>query len=145
MNLYLLEVTYAAQDRETVEPWLSQADLGCVLLSSEQYNDEILSVLASNQALVETSKKLCQHPAISSCEGKQRVIYRIATTTAPEHVLCSFPFRLGEEWYVGPGKTTYFSAQSHQLSEKQISWLATNPAIATWEDAFDLTPMPVGC
>ena len=79
MNLYLLEVTYAAQDRKTVEPWLSQANLGCVLLSSEQYNDEILTVLASNQALVETSKKLCQHPAISSCEEKRRDIYRIAT------------------------------------------------------------------
>ena len=144
MNLYLLEFTYAAEDRESVEAWLSQPELGGMLLSVEQYDDEILAVLADTQPLIKACKKLQQNPAISSCERKLRAIYRVATATSPEHVLCTFPFRAGEEWYLGPGKTTYLSTQLQPLTDAQISWLTNNTAIASWEDTFDLTPMPVG-
>lgn len=144
MDLYLLEVTYAAEDRQIVEPWLSQANLNSVLLSVEQYDDEILAVLASPHPLIETQKHLQQHSAITSCESKRRVLYRVTTAISPEHVLCTFPFRAGEEWYLGPGKTTYLSAQSEQLREEQRSWLISHTEIVTWEDMFNLAPMPVG-
>ena len=144
MDLYLLEVTYAAEDRQLVEPWLSQVHPKAVLLSVEQYDDEILAVLVSQQSLIEVHKKLQRHSAISSCESKRRALYRVTTSIEPAHVLCTFPFRAGEEWYLGPGKTTYLSAQSHQLREEQLSWLNNHTEIVTWEDAFDLIPMLVG-
>lgn len=144
MDLYLLEVTYTSEDRQIVEPWLTQADPESTLLSVEQYDDEILAVLASRYPLTEVQKQLQQRSVISSCEGKRRALYRVTTTTTPEHVLCTFPFRAGEEWYLGPGKTTYLSAQTHELREEQLAWLATRAEIVTWEDTFDLVPMPVG-
>src|SRR5260370_3222975 len=61
MYLHLLEFTYAVADRETVETWLSRVDLGeAALMSVKQYDDEILAVLASYQALAEEHKKLQQ-------------------------------------------------------------------------------------
>src|SRR5438067_691545 len=116
MDLHLLEFEYRVEDRETVETWLSQAGLDGVLLSIEQYNNEMLAVLASNQTLKEARLKLQQHPAISSSTEKQRVVYRVVTTTAPGLVLSSFPFREGEEWYLGAEKTAYLSMQSRLLS-----------------------------
>lgn len=145
MYVYILEFVYAAEDRETVEKWLAQAELGGVLLSSEPYDDEILAILASSRAFGEKSRKLRQHPLISSCEAKQCAMYRITTTTAPGWVLHSFPLREGEEWYPGSRQTAYLCLQSHQLSNEQISWLATSTAIVGWEYAFDLAPLPVGC
>jgi hypothetical protein len=142
MYLHLLEFTYAVADREGVETWLSQADLGgAALISIKQYDDEILAVLASYQALVEEHKKLQQHPAISSCVAKQCTVYRITTTTAPASALSSFPLREEEEWYQGAQKTAYLCVQSHQLSEEQTSWLATNADIIAWEDLFELPPL----
>ena len=148
MHLYLLEFTYAVEDRETVETWLSQADLGgAVLISAEKYDDEILAVLANYQALTEAHKKLQQHPAISSCVAKQYAVYRITTAAAPASVLRSFPLKEGEKWYLGAGQTAYLCVQSHLLSEAQISWLVTSPDIIpdiiAWEDLFDLTPWPL--
>lgn len=139
MYLHLLEIVYTVESRETVEMWLSQANLGSVVISTEQYNDEILAVLASEQAVEEAHQEMQWHPAISSCEGKQRVVYRITTTSTSEHALCSFPFRHGEECYVGPEKMIYLSVQSHQLNENQLSWLAENSDIVKWEYLFDLT------
>jgi hypothetical protein len=115
-----------------------------VLISARQYDDEILAVLANDEALTEEHKKLQGHPAISSSEEKWRAVYRVAPTTAPESALSSFPLREGEEWYLGAEKTAYLCVQSHQLSDEQISWLNTSTDIATWEDHFDLTPMPAG-
>ena len=143
MHLYLLEFTYGVEDRETVETWLSQADLGgAVLISIEQYDDQILAVLANYQALAAEHKKLQQRPAISSCEAKQCAVYRITTTATPASMLYSFPLREGEEWYHGAEQTAYLCVQSHLLSEAQISWLVTSTDIIAWEDLFELTPRP---
>ncbi len=142
MYLHLLEFTYAVADREAVETWLSRVDLGeAALMSVKQYDDEMLVVLANYQALDKQHKKLQQHPAISSCVAKQCTVYRITTTTAPASALYSFPLREEEEWYQGAEKTAYLCVQSHQLSEEQTSWLATNADIIAWEDFFDLTPL----
>ena len=145
MYVNLLEIVYAVEDRETVETLLSQANLGGVIISTEQYDEEILSVLASEQTLLPALKQLHHHRAIASCEEKRRTIYRVATSTEPEHVLCSFPFREGEEWYTGPGATSYLSVQAHDLSDEQISWLAARTDIVNWKYDFDLTPVLVAC
>lgn len=145
MYVYLLEFTYAAKDREAIERWLAQADLGGVLLSTEPYDDEILAVLASNRAFGTASQSLSQYPLIASCEAKQCVMYRITTTSTPGCVLHSFPLREGEEWYPGAEQTAYLCLQSHQLSHEQIRWLAVNTAIVGWEYIFDLAPLLVGC
>lgn len=145
MYVYLLEFTYAARDREAVEKWLAQTDLGGVLLSTEPYDDEVLAVLASTQAFGTTSQRLSQHALIASCEAKQCAMYRITTTATPGWVLHSFPLREGEEWYPGAGQTAYLCLQSHQISHEQIRWLAISTAIVSWEYAFDLAPLLVGC
>jgi hypothetical protein len=138
MYLHLLEITYAVEDRATIETWLSQAYLGGAIISTEQYSDEILAVLASEQVLGETYQELQRHPAISSCEKKRRAVYRVTTITEPKHALCAFPFREGEEWYVGSGKMIYLCVLSHRLSEQQAAWLATNTHISEWKYLFDL-------
>ena len=115
-----------------------------MLISTSQYWDEILAVLANDQTLAEDREKLQLHPAISSCVEKQCNVYRITTTTAPKKALSLFPLREGEEWYQGPAKVAYLCVQSRQLSDVQISWLTTSEDIAAWEYRFDLTPMPVG-
>lgn len=119
-----------AEDHATIEAWLAQTGLGGMVISTEQYDDEILTVLADVQPLEKVRQQLQQHPAISTCEEKLRAVFRVTMTTAPGHVLCSFPFRGGEEWYVGAGKTAYLCTQSHQLNDQQISWLAANAQIA---------------
>lgn len=139
MYLHLLEIVYAIEGREAVEMWLSQANLSSVVISTEQYDNEILAVLASKHAVEEAHQEMQWHPAISSCEGKKRVVYRITTTSTSEHALDSFPFCHGEEYYVGPKKTMYLSVLSHQLSEKQLSWLIENSDVVEWEYLFDLT------
>ncbi len=139
MYLHLLEIVYGVEDRKAVEGWLSQTHLGGVVISTEQYDDQILAVLASEQALEEASQHLQRYPAVSSCEEKWRFVYRIAITSASEHILSSFPFSPGEEWYIGPEKTMYLSVQTQQLGEKQLAWLARSPDIARWEYLFDLT------
>jgi hypothetical protein len=143
MFLNLLEIAYAIENREVVETWLSQANLGGVIISTEQYDDEILSVLASAQALFPALIQLQQNSAITSCEEKLRAIYRVITSTEPKHALCSFPFRDGEEWYLGSGETIYLSVQSHELSDEQISWLAASADIVDWKYTFALTPVPL--
>jgi hypothetical protein len=124
-----------------VERWLSQAHLRGVLISAKQYDDEILAVLANDEALTEEHKKLQRNPAISSSEEKRRVVYRVAPTTAPQSALSSFPLHEGEEWYLGAENTAYLCVQSPQLSDEQISWLVTSTDIASWDYLFDLTPM----
>lgn len=141
MYLYLLEITYNVDERAKAEEWLTQAQLDGVIVSVEQYNDEILAVLANKQSLADACHVLRQQPLITSCEGKRRAVYRITTATASEHVLCSFPFRAGEEWYLGPGNIAYLCVQSPQLCEKQMAWLTSNPAITAWRAVFDLIPM----
>lgn len=139
MLLHLLEVTYAVEDRETVEEWFVHTQLGGEVISIEQYDDEILAVLASVQPSHELLMQVRQQPDITSCHLKKRVIHRIETTTPPTHVLCSFPFREGEEWYLGPGNVAYLCVQAYNFTTKQIAWLTANTAIATWSDLFDLT------
>jgi hypothetical protein len=142
MQLYLLEFTYAVEDRETVEAWLPEADLSGVLISNQQYDDEVFAVLASERAMRENHQKLALYPAISSCQIKQSVLYRIITTATPEAVFHSFPLAEGDEWYWGVGKMCYLSTLSQKLKQAQITWLATCPEIASWEYLFDLMETP---
>lgn len=147
MYLSLLEFTYAVEDRDAVEGFLSQADLAGVLISTEQYDDEILAVLASHQEPVSAYQQLRRHPAISFCEVKRRVVYRVTTITAPKLALSSFPGE-NSEWYHGDANVTYLSTQTDQLSDKQVSWLAACAQIVAWEYQFDLAPVKVlapGC
>lgn len=139
MLLHLLEITYAVEDRETVEEWFVHTQLTGEVISVEQYDDEILAVLASSQPSRELLMQVRQQPAITSRRLKKRAVHRIETTTTPTHVLCSFPFHEGEEWYLGPGNVAYLSVQTHDFTAKQTAWLAANTAIACWSDLFDLT------
>ena len=143
MYLGLLEIAYAVEDQEEAEALLSQENLGGVIISTEQYEDEILSVLANEETLLPAYRKLHGNYAIVSCEVKWRAVYLVTTTTEPKHALCSFPFRDGEEWYLGQGKTIYLSVQAHGLSDEQISWLATRPNIVDWKYDFELIPVLV--
>lgn len=143
MQLFLLEFTYAVDNRKVVEDWLSQAHLDSTLLSTEQYNNEMLAVLANYQDVTEDGRKLHRHPAISSCVEKQRFITRVVTTISPDLILRAFPLREGDEWYLGRGQTIYLCTTSRWLSERQISWLATCTHISAWESVFDLAPTPV--
>lgn len=138
MNLYLLEITYAVRDQQEVEAWLAHAPLNGVVISTEQYDDEILSVLASEQALGTAHQYVRRQDAVTSSQRKRRAVFRVSTTTSPEHVLCTFPFRAGEEWYIGTGNVAYLSVQSHKLTERQRDWLASNVAISNWQEAFEL-------
>ncbi len=141
MHVHLLEIVYASENRETVETWLSRADLGGVIISTEQYDDEVLAVLASEQSLGEALQQVRQQPAISSYEEKRRAIYRFTTTITPEHVLCSFPFHNGEEWYLGSGNVAYLCMPADQFNCIQVSWLAHSTDIDEWCPVFDLVPV----
>ncbi len=143
MYLFLLEFTYAAKDCESIEAWLSQAQLSDMLISTMQYDDEILGVLASEQQLTEASLKILQQPTISLCQTKREAVYCVTTAVVPELVLRSFPFREGEEWYQGTKQTAYLCLQSHQLSARQIAWLATCKQIITWDFFCALSPVPL--
>jgi hypothetical protein len=144
MHLYLLEFVYAVKDREIIEAWIAQTDLGGVLICTMQYDEEILAVLASEHQLAEAFQKICQQPAISSCEEKHAVVFRVTTRVAPELAFRSFPFSEGEEWYRGGAQTAYLCLQSHQLSNEQISWLATCTQIVDWNRFYVLSPIPIG-
>jgi hypothetical protein len=142
MYLHLLELIYAVEDGDRIQMWLSDADLRGVFISSEQYDDQMLIVLADNQPLAEAHKRLRRCPAVSSCEEKLCAVYRIITTIKPEIVFRSFPLRNGEEWYWGGEKTIYLCLTTHELSKEQISWLVTCRHIAEWEGFFNLGPRP---
>jgi hypothetical protein len=140
--LYLLEFTYAVEDRAMVEAWLAEANLSGVPISTQQYDDEIFTVLADNQAVSEDHQKLGAYSAISSCQARRRALYRITTTVTPRSVFHSFPLGEGDEWYAGDERTVYLSMLSHKFGHKQISWLATCSEIVKWEDVFSLEPSP---
>ena len=142
MQLYLLEFTYAVEDREEVEQWLAEANLSGVLISTRQYEDEMFAVLASERAMHTDQQKLARHPAISSCQNKQNNLYRITTTQMPESVFRLFPLGEGDEWYWGTGRISYLSTQSQRLNQAQIAWLTTCSDITTWEYIFDLNEAP---
>lgn len=143
MYLFLLEFTYAAEDRAIIERWLKQEELGGTLICTMQYDDEILAVLASKHTLIEALQKMQQQPAISSCEEKHHAVYHVTTKVAPELVLRAFPFDEDEEWYRESERTAYICLQSHQFNSKQISWLAACTQIEAWEYLFALSPAPV--
>jgi hypothetical protein len=143
MYLYLLEFTYAVEDREAVESWLGKAGLSGVLISVQQYDDEMFAVLADKQSVPEDQKKLGVHAAISSSQAKRRALYRITTKSAPRSVLRSFPLEDDDEWYAGDERMMYLSLPSHKFGHKQIAWLAMCPDIVLWEDTFPLTPLPL--
>lgn len=145
MYLYLLVFTYAAEDHKLVEADLAQIHPGGVLISAEQYDDEMLAVLASHQTPDEAYQKMIQHPAISSCMERHCSVYHVETSAPPEKALRTFPLREGEEWYLGQGRNVYLCVQSPLLSARQVSWLATSMEIAAWEYWFSLVPMSVGC
>ena len=142
MYLFLLEFTYASEDREIIETWLAQANLDGTLICTMQYDDEILSVLASKHTLIEEQQKILRLPAISSCEEKHHAVYHVTTKVAPELVLRAFPFDEDEEWYRESERTAYVCLQSHQFSSQQISWLAACTQIESWEYLFALSPAP---
>lgn len=145
MYLYLLAFTYAAEDYKLVEADLAAIHPGGTLISIEQYDDEILAVLASHQAPGEAYQRLVQHPAVSSCTERHCPVYHIVTSTQPERALRTFPLREGEEWYLGERQNVYLCVLSPLLSAKQISWLAVSMEIAAWEYWFSLVPLSVGC
>lgn len=141
MNLSLLECVYTIRDREQIERWLTQAELESVLISTMQYDTEMLAVLASEQHLRSVCQKIRQQPAIFSCEEKHAEVFRITTSIAPDRVIRSFPFREGEEWYQGSAQTAYLSLQSSLLSYAQLAWLATCPHILAWDFFYPLSPV----
>ena len=143
MQLYLLEFTYAVEDCQAVEAWLAEADLSGVLISTGQYEDEMFAVLASERSMREDHQKLALHSAISSCQAKQSILYRITTSAAPEVVFRTFPLGEGDEWYWGPGRISYLSMQSQRLRQIQITWLATCSEIVAWEHNFALKEISV--
>lgn len=145
MYLNLLEFTYRVKDREEVVTWLSQADLGAVLISQEQYYDEILAVLASEQQLGEAHHKVRQHPAITSSNEKRCVVYRVTSNVPPPQMIRSFPTGEDQDWYLGADNIAYLCVQSHPLNDRQIAWLDANPQVANWDYLFDLQPIPSGC
>lgn len=144
MNLSLLECVYAVKDRDTIETWLAQADHDGVLISTMQYDEEMLAVLASEQRLFDALQQVCQQPAISSCEEKHADVFRLITTVPARLVVRTFPFRAGEEWYQGSEHTAYLCLQSHQLSYEQLAWLATCPHIRAWDSFYALSPVTAG-
>ncbi len=141
MYLYLLEFTYAVEDRAEVEAWLGNADLSGVLISVQRYDDEIFAVLADKQSIPADQKKLGAYAAISSCQAKRRALYRITTKGAARSVLRSFPLEEDDEWYAGDERTMYLSLPAHKFGHKQIAWLAMCAEIALWEDTFPLEPL----
>lgn len=144
MYLSLLECVYDVKDRERVEAWLIQANLGGVLICTIQYDEEILAVLASRYRLLEALQKICRQPAISSCEEKCANVFRVTTTVAPEQVIRSFPFREKEEWYQGIGQAAYLCLQTPQFAYEQLVWLASSRYILAWDSTYALIPVPVG-
>lgn len=143
MYLSLLEFIYATKDCDVIETWFGRADLEGVLISTMQYDEEILAVLASERRLIDTLQKMYRQPAISSCEEKHAAVYRVTTTVAPELVFRSFPFGAGEEWYHGPERTAYLCLRSHHLNGGQITWVATCTQIVTWDALSVLSPVPI--
>jgi hypothetical protein len=144
MNLSLLECVYAVKDRVAIERWLPQVDPTSVLICTMQYDDEILAVLASEQRLWNAYLKISRHPAISACEEKHAIVFRLTTTLPANLVVRSFPFREGEEWYQGADNTAYICLQSHELSHEQLAWLAICPHIRAWESSYALAPVTTG-
>lgn len=140
MYLYLLEFTYAVEDHAAVEAWLAEADVSGVLISVQQYDDEMFAVLASGLPLDEGHQKLLRCPGVTSCQARRRFLYRITTTATPRPIFHSFPLGEDHEWYTGGEKIVYLSLPSPVLSRKQISWLATSPEIVNWENHFELVP-----
>lgn len=141
MYLYLLEFTYAMEDRIAVEAWLSEADVSGVLISVQQYDDEMFAVLASGLPLSEDHQKLLLDPGVTSCRARRRFLYRVTTAGASQPIFHSFPLGEDHEWYSGGEKVVYLSLPSPALARKQISWLATSPEIVGWENHFELEPV----
>ncbi|HEY1350540.1 MAG TPA: hypothetical protein VGF67_13030 [Ktedonobacteraceae bacterium] len=144
MYLYLLTFTYAVEDWKLVDADLARIHPDGVLISTEQYDDEVLAVLASHQPVDEVCNRLAQHPAVSSCVGKHCPVYHIITSTTPEKALRTFPLREGEEWYLGGGRSVYLCVQSPLLGARQVSWIATSTEIAAWEYWFNLVSVSAG-
>lgn len=145
MYLYLLVFTCAVEDYKLVENDLARLHPDGVLISVEQYDDELLVVLASHQTPGDACQKLIQHPAVSSCVERYSPVYHVVTGIPPARTLHTFPLREGEEWYLGEGPNAYLCMQSPLLSPKQVSWLATSTQIAAWEYWFSLVPVSVRC
>ncbi|HEY0753308.1 MAG TPA: hypothetical protein VGD98_05050 [Ktedonobacteraceae bacterium] len=141
MYLHILEFTYAAEDRSAVELRLSQMDLHGVLISTQQYDEEMFAVLASTRPLMEDQQKLLSYAMLTSCQTKRRFLYRITTTTTSNSALVSFPLGEDNEWYVSTEKMTYLSLGSYFLGSAQFSWLAAHKQSVKWENVFELAPL----
>lgn len=141
MYLYLLEFTYALEDSAAVEAWMSAEEIGGVLISAQQYDDEIFAVLACGLPLVEGYQKLLSCPHVSSCQARRRFLYRVTATTTARSVFRSFPLGEDHEWYAGGERVVYLSLPSPVLARKQISWLAASPEVVEWENDFALVPI----
>jgi hypothetical protein len=141
MYVHLLEIVYSVENRASVEEYLAQEDMGGAIISIERYGDEILAILADTEELDGAYERIRQYAAISSCEAKRCALYRITTCAPSAHVLCAFPFKAGEEWYIGSQSVVYLSLRSHVLSNKQLYWLLENPGIVGWDDDFPLSPV----
>lgn len=137
MQLYVLEFTFAVENREMVWQWLAGADLSGVLISIGQYDDEVFAVLVSERAMHDDRQKLMSYPAIFSCQVKRSFVYRLTTALAPEQIFRGFPLGEGDEWYWGIGTKCYLAMQAPVFNQGQIAWLASCSEITNWEYIFD--------
>jgi hypothetical protein len=140
MQLYLLDITFEKQDQPSVETWLSQSNLKGGVLSIEQYDDQVLALLASQHVLIKETMQIEPYTTITFGPVRRSVVYRMISTrdVTVTELIRTFPLQIDEEWYVSDAHTAYLCLPSHMFTDKQLSWLAACPSIVSWDAVFEI-------
>jgi len=145
MRTRIIEVGLATNKLAEVQPTLEAClrDTGDILIGHQVYDDLTLLVV---RLLGDTMQ--C-HLDILSTALRAELIYSFQVVSCQlfkvvfrqenaKMSLRDFPLHVGESWFTAADeeKAAYLCLNSRQLSQQQVTWLATQTAIAQWTTAY---------
>lgn len=145
MRTRIIEVGLTTNKLAEFQPTLEAClrDTGDILIGHQVYDDLTLLVVRllgdTMQWHLDTLSAALRAELINSFQVVSCQLFKVVfRQESAKMALRDFPLHVGESWFTAAGeeKAAYLCLDSLQLSQQQITWLATQTAIAQWTKAY---------
>lgn len=145
MSARIIEVGLSTNRLAEIQPTLEAClrDTGDILIGHQEYDDLTLLVVRllgdTMQCHLDILSAALRTELINSFQVVNCQLFKVVFRQERAKMsLRDFPLHVGESWFTAADdeKAAYLCLDSPQLTQKQITWLATQTSIAQWTKAY---------
>lgn len=144
MKTNIIEVGLSTARLSDVQPLLEAClrETGDMLIGRQEYDDMVLLVVRllhdTMQYHIDMLSAALRQERVDSFQIVNCQLFKVAFRQGSiQAIMSHFPLRMGESWFPATDEenAAYICLISPQLSQEQVSWLATQTSITLWNKA----------